>query len=223
MDATGGRNETGMTWVLDDAALPLGQLSPSYEAQAARVGTGVEPPAEVAARLALPLVLRVFVFVDLSGFTSFTEREGPHAATAELSEFRDVVRRVAASRGVRVAKWLGDGAMIVGLELGPAVATCVELAARWADSQVPMRGGVAIGPVLLFEGDDYVGPSVNLAARLCDMAAPGEVLAAGIDADHLPTWVVRSEPTVTEVRGIGSVDVSRLGIADGLTLPELLG
>ncbi|QGG94466.1 adenylate/guanylate cyclase domain-containing protein [Actinomarinicola tropica] len=223
MDARGGRTEaTATTWVLDDAALPLG-ISPSYEAQAARVGTGIEPPAEVAARLSLPLVLRVFVFVDLSGFTAFTEREGPHAATTELAEFRDVVRRVAASRGVRVAKWLGDGAMIVGLELGPAVATCVELAARWADSPVPMRGGVAIGPVLLFEGDDYVGPSVNLAARLCDMAAPGEVLAAGTGVDQLPDWVVVSSPVVTEVRGIGEVDVSRLEIAPGLTLPTLLG
>lgn len=220
MDETGARSDTTGAWVLDAAALSHG-ISPSYEAQAARVGTGIEPPAEVAARLSLPLVLRVFTFVDLSGFTAFTEREGPHAATAELASFREVVRQVAASRGVRVAKWLGDGAMIVGLEFGPSVATCVELAARWADSPVPMRGGVAIGPVLLFEGDDYVGPAVNLAARLCDVAGPGVVLAAGIGLDLLPDWVVASEPVLTAVRGIGDVDVSRLSIADGLTLPDL--
>lgn len=222
MDESGARSDITGAWVLDAAALAPG-LSPSYEAQAARVGTGVEPPAEVAARLSLPLVLRVFVFVDLSGFTSFTEHQGPHVATAELASFRDVVRRVAASRGVRVAKWLGDGAMIVGLEFGPAVATCVELAARWADSPVPMRGGVAIGPVLLFEGDDYVGPAVNLAARLSDMAEPGVVLAAGIGLDLLPDWVVASEPVLTAVRGVGDVDVSRLSIAEGVTLPELKG
>lgn len=195
--------------------------SASFEARAGRVGTGMEPPAEVAARLSLPLVLRAFGFVDLSGFTAFTEREGPQPATTELASFRDVVRRVAASRGVRVAKWLGDGAMIVGLEFGPTVATCVELAARWADSPVPMRGGAAIGPVLLFEGDDYVGPAVNLAARLCDMADAGEVLVAGIALEATPSWIVSSPPRVTEVRGVGEVGVSCLRMAPEIDLPAL--
>jgi adenylate cyclase len=195
--------------------------SASFEARAARVGTGMERPDEVAARLSLPLVLRAFGFVDLSGFTAFTEREGPQPATTELASFRDVVRRVAASRGVRVAKWLGDGAMIVGLEFGPTVATCVELAARWAESPVPMRAGAAIGPVLLFEGDDYVGPAVNLAARLCDMAGPGEVLAAGIVLEATPSWIVSSPPVVTDVRGVGEVDVSCLSVAPGVELPAL--
>ena len=36
---------------------------------------------------------------------------------------------------------------------------------------------MARGPVILFEGDDYIGTAVNLAARLCDIAAPHEVLA----------------------------------------------
>ena len=37
---------------------------------------------------------------------------------------------------------------------------------------------MASGAVILFEGDDYIGGAVNLAARLCDMAAPQEVLAS---------------------------------------------
>jgi adenylate cyclase len=195
--------------------------SASFEARAARVGSGVEPPAEVAARLSLPLVLRAFGFVDLAGFTSFTESKCPHVATRELSSFRDVVRQVAASRGVRVAKWLGDGAMIVGLEFGPTIATCAELAGRWASSPVPMRGGAAIGPVLLFEGDDYVGPAVNLAARLCDIADPGEVLVAGVSIEETPDWLVTTEDLVMDVRGVGEVDVARLTVAPGVELPSL--
>ncbi|GJM39236.1 MAG: hypothetical protein DHS20C19_26030 [Acidimicrobiales bacterium] len=31
--------------------------------------------------------------------------------------------------------------------------------------------------MILFEGDDYIGHAVNIAARLCDEAAPREVLA----------------------------------------------
>lgn len=197
--------------------------SASFEARAARVGSGIEPPAEVAARLSLPLVLRAFGFIDLAGFTSFTEKRGPHVATAELALFRDVVRQVTASRGVRVAKWLGDGAMIVGIEFGPTIATCVELAARWAHSPVPMRGGAAIGPVLLFEGDDYVGPPVNLAARLCDVAEPGEVLAAGVALEGTPDWIRTIDEQVMDVRGVGEVDVARLCVAAGVDLPALPG
>ena len=37
--------------------------------------------------------------------------------------------------------------------------------------------GLAAGNVILFEGDDYTGGAVNLAARLCDLAQPLEVLA----------------------------------------------
>ena len=42
-----------------------------------------------------------------------------------------------------------------------------------------MRIGIATGRALLFEGDDYIGSAVNLAARLCDAAGPGEVLDPG--------------------------------------------
>ncbi len=209
------RNREDITAEMPQVLAP----SASFEARAARVGSGMEPPAEVAARLSLPLVLRGFGFVDLAGFTSFTEKKGPHAATTELALFRDVVRQVAASRGVRVAKWLGDGAMIVGIEFGPTMATCVELAARWANSAVPMRGGVAVGPVLLFEGDDYVGPAVNLASRLCDMAEPGEVLAAGMGLDGTPDWITNLEERVIDVKGVGEVDVARLIVAVGTELP----
>jgi class 3 adenylate cyclase len=45
---------------------------------------------------------------------------------------------------------------------------------------------VSGGDVILFEGDDYIGSPVNLAARLCDVAAPGEVLATADMAEFVP-------------------------------------
>jgi len=166
-------------------------------------------------------VLRSFGFVDLSGFTLFTEEQGPHAATAELAGFREIVRQVAAARGVRVAKWLGDGAMLVGLEFGPMMATCVELAARCCQSPVPMRAGAALGAVLLFEGDDYVGPAVNLAARLCDIGEHSEVLVANLATDETPDWIASSQPYEIEIRGIGRVEICRLQMNDDVELPPL--
>lgn len=136
-------------------------------------------------------VPRVFVFVDLSGFTAFTAVEGDAAAAGVLHVFRSIVRWVASRRGVRVDKWLGDGAMLVAVEPEDAVATAVELAWRVGDACAPLglRVGIASGEALLFEGDDYVGTAVNLAARLCEEARPSEVLATTEVAAGAPPWV----------------------------------
>lgn len=122
---------------------------------------------------------RTFVFIDLSGFTALTNHEGDDRAVAELAIFRWAVREVAGGHGVRIAKWLGDGAMLVGVDESETVSALVALEGHLAEQSMalPLRGGVAGGPTLLFEGDDYIGPAVNLAARLCDEASDHELLA----------------------------------------------
>src|ERR1700716_870863 len=54
-------------------------------------------------------VRRYFAFVDLCGFTRFTEVHGDEEAVAGLTDFRLLVRDVAARPGVRVGRWLGGG------------------------------------------------------------------------------------------------------------------
>src|SRR3984893_8333607 len=125
-------------------------------------------------------VERSFAFLDLCGFTRFTSSEGDDQATSVLAGFRGCIRDIASRRGVRVAKWLGDGAMVVSVEPGPLVSAVLEFEARVDDgtSALPIRAGLTTGAVILFEGDDYIGTPVNLAARLCDVAGPRHVLAA---------------------------------------------
>jgi class 3 adenylate cyclase len=167
-------------------------------------GTGVEPPVPVE-RTGEPIAVeRTFAFVDITGFTSYCDRHGEHAAIALLTTFRNLVRDIAARRGVRVAKWLGDGAMLVGVEQGPVVATVAELVVRSAAAGLDTHAGLAGGTVLLFEGDDYVGRPPNLAARLCDAAEPGEILAGSID-DGLPEWVEVKGSVTVEVAGVGEL------------------
>ena len=124
------------------------------------------------------LVRRNFAFIDLCGFTSLTDEQGVGAAVAALSAFRSVVRERAGWRGVRVAKWLGDGAMLVATEPRPLLDAVLrmEQALDARGCPLPLRGGVAAGRVILFEGDDYIGRPVNLAARLCDEAQPHQLL-----------------------------------------------
>lgn len=124
------------------------------------------------------LVRRNFGFIDLCGFTSLTDEQGVGSAVAALSTFRAVVRERAGWRGVRVAKWLGDGAMLVSTDPRPLLDAVVrmELALDARGCALPLRAGLAAGRVILFEGDDYIGRPVNLAARLCDEAEPHQLL-----------------------------------------------
>ena len=124
------------------------------------------------------LVRRNFGFVDLCGFTTLTDEHGVGEAVAALSTFRSVVRERAGWRGVRVAKWLGDGAMLVATEPRPLVDAVLRMEETLdhRGCRLPLRGGIAGGRVILFEGDDYIGRAVNLASRLCDEALPHQLI-----------------------------------------------
>jgi class 3 adenylate cyclase len=148
-------------------------------------------------------VPRTFVFVDLTGFTNYTAENGDDAAGHLLSRFRAATRHVASSRGVRVAKWLGDGAMLVALDQREAVAMSLELEQRAEAECAPLslRVGMASGLALLFEGDDYIGSAVNLAARLCDAAGPREVLLPSDQLESLPPGVTARPSGAHVLRG----------------------
>jgi adenylate cyclase len=161
-------------------------------------------------------VPRTFVFVDLSGFTSFTASQGDDAAGRLLAQFRNLIRQVASDRGVRVAKWLGDGCMLVSVDQAGAVAATMELAAR-ADAAcepLTMRAGVASGHALLFEGDDYIGGAVNLAARLCDAACGPQVL---MPADQVDGGL----PPGVRAKLYGTFDLP--GFPESVAVVQLLG
>jgi len=160
-------------------------------------------------------VPRCFAFVDVSGFTALTDREGDEVAVAMLSDFRSLVREVCSRRGVRVAKWLGDGAMLVGVEATPVLAALLEMEFAVAQGRLELaiRSGVSVGEVILHEGDDYIGHAVNVAARLCDLAPGGEVLATPEAAEALPRWGMVLSTESVEIRGLQEpLEVARVGL-----------
>jgi adenylate cyclase len=179
-------------------------------------------------------VERCFSFIDLSGFTSFTERFGDERTVAVLATFRSKVRDIAARRGVRVTKWLGDGAMLSSSDTPAVVSMVLELAAVPSDVPLEIRAGLAQGPVIMFEGDDYIGRAANVASRLCDAAAPGEVLATREVASLAPRWVTPSEMRLYDAPGfdrpldacllrIGTDDFMTADPSCGLVLPAVPG
>ncbi len=156
--------------------------------------------AQLAAIASTHRVHRTFGFLDLCGFTDFVDENGDDGAVRELQQLRAAVREVAPLFGVRVEKWLGDGLMLVGVDSEPLVGAALAIEQRHSGTgRLELRGGIASGQVILLEGDDYVGRAVNLASRLCDIAAPGQLIAAD-DLLDLPEWVVteRHEPVMVK-------------------------
>ena len=178
-------------------------------------------------------VHRSFAFVDVSGFTALTELDGDEHAVDVLTAFRALLRDICSRRGVRIAKWLGDGVMLVCVETPPLLATIIEL--HHVISTVPgplqgvsssmravsIRSGVTSGDVILMEGDDYIGHCVNVAARLCDLAQGGEALAAPSVVDDLPRWGVVLAQRDVALRGVEKpVPTSSIGMATDGTNPS---
>lgn len=122
-----------------------------------------------------------FLFADLRGFTSYVDRRGAIAATELLDRFRTVVRRaVAAHQGAEI-RTEGDSFYIVFPSASMAVACALAIVRDATDvaggDPIPVGVGVHAGEAL-DTAEGPVGTAVNVAARLCALAAPGQVLVS---------------------------------------------
>jgi hypothetical protein len=138
-----------------------------------------------------PRVTRSFAFLDLCGFTTFVDTYGDLAALAELTTLRRILRVAALLHRTRVDKWLGDGALLVALDLETMLQAVLAAGKEHhGQGKLLLRGGVTAGPAILCD-DDYVGAVVNLASRLCDAAEPGTILVQRT----VETATMRGAPT----------------------------
>ena len=134
------------------------------------------------AATAVQAVEGAIVFTDLAGFTEFTAVRGDGAALALLSLQERLVKQEMKDRG-RIVKHLGDGLMLWFAEACDAVRTalCVQdsFEESASDDEFPLwvRIGVHYGRCAR-RGRDLIGHDVNVAARIVDLAAPGEVLVS---------------------------------------------
>jgi len=126
------------------------------------------------------------LFTDLVSSTETMDRIGDdRAESLRRAHFR-LVRDAAASHGGRTVKSLGDGLMIVFASAVQAVAAAASIQSAVASSNDPAAGadgrvrvGLHVGEPIRDEGD-YFGRPVVIARRLCDGAAPGQILASDL-------------------------------------------
>jgi class 3 adenylate cyclase/tetratricopeptide (TPR) repeat protein len=159
------------------------------------------------------------LFVDLVGFTSFSEGRDPEDVRSMITRYFDVARDVIERFGGTVDKFIGDAVMAwwgatttneddaeravrASLELVDRIITLGE------DSGIPglsgrvgvMTGEVSVGP----GGNErglLLGDLVNIASRLQSLAEPGSVLVGETTADLVETAVELEEAGTHQLKG----------------------
>lgn len=130
--------------------------------------------------VASALDTRTFLFSDLRDFTSFVETHGDAAGSEVIRAYRTIVRAEIARTGGGEVKTEGDSFFVVFDSARQAVACGIGLqqaATAASTSDRPIRVGVGIhaGEPVPHEGQ-FVGSAVNVAARLAQNAAAGDLL-----------------------------------------------
>jgi adenylate cyclase len=130
-------------------------------------------------------VQMTFCFVDLTGFTRYTEEEGDEEAFDLVERFIETVEATLPAEAT-IVKTIGDEVMIVTTDVAVACEVALALCEYAEDHALlpPGRGAVAHGAISASFGDFY-GVPVNVAARMVKIAEPHDVLITAETAEVL--------------------------------------
>ena len=130
----------------------------------------------------MPAQTRGFLFSDLRGYSAFTERHGDHAARELLTRYRRIVREAIASFGGAEIRTEGDSFYVVFDSVSAAVESALAIQAALTEPPdgEPIWAGIGVhaGDVEDDAEHGIVSSAVNIAARICAQAEPGEVLVS---------------------------------------------
>ena len=150
----------------------------------------------------------VAIFGDLRGFTAFSARAEPDVVIAVLREYYEAIGAVTARHAATLIRFAGDGVMVLvnapvacenpaqrGIRLAIDMQAAVQSLANYWNARGCAIGfgvGIAMGPATVgtlgWHGRlDYtaIGNVVNLASRLCDLAADAQILVDPVVTEHV--------------------------------------
>jgi adenylate cyclase len=134
------------------------------------------------AEMELGHVAVTLCFIDLTGFTRFTEEEGDIEALDVVENFVETVEATL-PREATIVKTIGDEVMVVSPDAAALTEWAVAFLGRF-DRRPQPRVGIHCGDAVYRDGD-YFGNSVNLAHRIVNRALAGEVLVTDLVAASL--------------------------------------
>jgi len=155
------------------------------------------------------------LFADIVGSTSLGDTRDPEAVRAVMGRYFDHVSGVIARHGGTVEKFIGDAVMAVfGVpharedDALRAVRAAADIRIALAELNVELpveisiRTGINTGEVVVGGEHTLVtGDAVNVAARLEQAAAPGEILIGGTTFDLVRDAVVAEPAGPLDLRG----------------------
>ncbi|OLE36987.1 MAG: hypothetical protein AUG48_05570 [Actinobacteria bacterium 13_1_20CM_3_68_9] len=138
--------------------------------------------AELGGQRQLGRVQMAFCFVDLTGFTRYTEEEGDEEAFDLVERFLETVEATLPAEAT-IVKTIGDEVMIVSPDPVTLTEWAVGFLTLFQDRPQP-RVGVHYGRAVYRDGD-YFGTEVNLTHRVVARALGGEVMVTTAAADAI--------------------------------------
>ncbi|MDT5329061.1 MAG: hypothetical protein QOF31_358 [Mycobacterium sp.] len=140
-------------------------------------------PSDHAADQLLPTGTVTLLMADIEGSTRIWEARPDEMAAALATMDRTLAELVPANNGVRpIAQGEGDSFVVAFRRPGDAVSCSLALQLA-ALSPIRLRIGVHTGEVLLRDEGNYMGPTINRAARLRELAHGGQTVLSGTTRD----------------------------------------
>jgi class 3 adenylate cyclase len=132
---------------------------------------------------------RVVMFTDMKDSTAITTRLGDAAALTHFRTHNAISRDALKRHSGREIQHTGDGFMVSFTSAYNAVACAVALQQRFAshnqkhpDTPINVRIGICAGEPVE-EDQRLFGSTVQLTSRICDTAAPDQILVAPVIRD----------------------------------------
>ncbi|HEX3274778.1 MAG TPA: adenylate/guanylate cyclase domain-containing protein [Gemmatimonadales bacterium] len=191
------------------------------------------------------------LFSDIRGFTAIAEAMGPDAIARFLSEYFSEMVEVIFEHGGTLDKFIGDAVMALwGSPIAHvddpdrAVRAAIgmqraigRLNERWMAQGRPEIGvGIGINHGEVFAGNigshrrlEYtvIGDAVNVAARLCAEAGPGEILVSEqllkvvrdqLSCDYLPEMALKGKAHTVQVYRVRGIQPQRTSVTTAVPL-----
>jgi DNA-binding NarL/FixJ family response regulator/class 3 adenylate cyclase len=131
-----------------------------------------------------PEGIRTFLVADIRGFTRFTAEHGDEAASSLVAKFADIAAKAVELRDGTLVELRGDEAVAVFDGARQALYAAVELQSTFneqtrTDRSLPLVVGIGLDAgEAAAVGNGYRGSPLDTAARLCALAAGGEIVAS---------------------------------------------
>ena len=154
---------------------------------------------------------KALLFADVSGSTRLYEVLGDARAFAAINECLDILRKLTAAHSGRVVKTIGDEIMAVFPDAMTAVQAACEMqhvvSSRKPidNARVAIRIGLHYGAVLESDGDVF-GDTVNVAARMSEIAKAEQIITTGATVSKLPAIMRASTRALSTLSIKGKAD-----------------